>query len=110
MSTISNPRKSVYGTTPLQYTCVVKWRMNQTDSSEAPSKLDKIYKVLETALVSEIILFIFGGVFVTSFSPYAMWVFYGAVIPWSILVTIVLLLIVRHIRNRRALWALYGPD
>ena len=81
--------------------------MNQTDSSEAPSKLDKIYKVLETALVSEIILFIFGGFFVTNFSPYALWVFYGAVIPWSILVTVVLFLIIRHIRRRAAQWALY---
>ena len=77
---------------------------------EKTSKLDKIYKILETALVSEIILFIFGGFFVTNFSPYALRVFYGVVIPWSILIALMLFLLVRQIRSRRALLALYGPD
>jgi len=73
-----------------------------------PSKIDIIYKILETALVSEIILFLFGGFFVTNFSPYALWVFYGAVIPWSILITGVLFLMVRHVRRRFAIRSLYG--
>ncbi|MGY5872403.1 MAG: hypothetical protein RTV72_09170 [Candidatus Thorarchaeota archaeon] len=84
--------------------------MDQENSNEATSKLEIIYKILETVLASEIILLILGGVFVTNMHPIPLQILYGFLIPWSFLITIVLFLIVRHIRSRRALWALYGLD
>jgi hypothetical protein len=84
--------------------------MNQGDSNKATSKLDKIYKILETVLVSEIILFLLGGVFVSNLSPVSLRILYGFVIPWALLITALLYLILRNIRSRKALWALYGPD
>jgi len=73
--------------------------MNQEDSNKATSKLSIIYKVLETVLASEIILFILGGVFVTNLDPIPLRIFYWIVIPWSILITGILFLIVRHLRR-----------
>ena len=73
--------------------------MNQEDSNKATSKLDIIYKILETVLVSEIILFILGGFFVTNMHPFQLCIFYWIVIPWSILITGILFLIVRHLRR-----------
>jgi hypothetical protein len=84
--------------------------MNQGDSNKATSKLDKIYKILETVLVSEIILFLLGGVFVTNMHPVPLRILYWFVIPWALLITALLYLILRNIRSRRALWALYGSD
>jgi len=74
------------------------------------TKIDIIYKILETALVSEIVLYIYGGFTIAYWFPAPLVIFYWFVLPWSILITGVLFLIIRHIRNRKALWALYGPD
>ncbi len=73
--------------------------MNQEDSNKATSKLNVIYKVLETMLVSEIILLILGGVFVSNLHPFQLRIFYWIVIPWSILITGILFIIVRHLRR-----------
>jgi hypothetical protein len=73
--------------------------MNQEDSNKATSKLNVIYKVLETMLVSEIILLILGGVFVSNLHPFLLRIFYWIVIPWSILITGILFIIVRHLRR-----------
>ena len=89
---------------------MVNRRMNQEDSDKDTSKLDIVYKILETVLVSEIILFLFGGIFVTNMNPVPLRILYWFVIPWALLITGVLFLIIRHMRSRRALWASYGPD
>ena len=73
-----------------------------------PSKIDIIYKILETALVSEITLLILGGFFVSNLHPITLRILYWVVIPWSFLTTLVLFLIVRHVRRRFAIWSLYG--
>jgi hypothetical protein len=73
--------------------------MNHDDSNKATSKLNEIYKILETVLVSEIILFLLGGIFVTNLNPIPLRIFYWTVIPWSILITGILFLIVRHLRR-----------
>ena len=80
------------------------------DRNIQSSKLDIIYKILQTVLASEIILFILGGVFVTNMHPFPLQFLYWVLIPWVTLITGVLFLIVRYIKRRRALWALYGLD
>ena len=84
--------------------------MNQENSNKATSTFDNIYKILETALASEIILFLLGGIFVTNMHPVPLRILYWFIIPWALLITALLYLILRNIRSRRALWALYGPN
>ncbi len=75
---------------------------NSSMLQEESSKLDTIYKVLETILISEIILFILGGIIVTNMHPIPLQILYWMVIPWSTLISGVLFLAVRHLRRRVA--------
>ena len=74
--------------------------MDQGDSNKATSKLDIMYRILETVLVSEIILLILGGFFVTNMDPIPLRILYWIVIPWSILITGLLFLMLHHLRGR----------
>lgn len=74
------------------------------------SKLELVYMILETVLVAEIILLLLGGLFISNMHPFPLRFLYWVLIPWSTLITGVLFLIVRYIRKKRALWALYGLD
>jgi len=84
------------------YTYVVRRRMNEEESSklqEKSSKLDTIYKVLETVFVSEIILCIYGAFTIAYWFPAPLVIFYWIIIPWSTLITGILFLIVRYMKR-----------
>lgn len=66
---------------------------------EKSSKLNLIYKVLETILVSEILLLLYGGIFVTNMHPVLLRIFHWIVIPWSTLITGILFLIVGYMKR-----------
>ncbi len=103
--------KDVYGHTLLQDTRVVKRWMSVEDkppskennsaitSQRRNSKVETIYKILETVLVSEIVLFLFGGFFVTNMDSISLRILYWIVIPWSTLITGILFLIVRYMKR-----------
>ena len=63
------------------------------------SKLETIYKILETVLVSEIILLLLGGIIVTNMHLLPLRILYWIVIPWATLITGVLFLIVRYMKR-----------
>jgi len=73
--------------------------MNQEDCNKTTSKLDIIYKILETVFVSEIILLLFGGLFVTNMAPIPLRILYWMVIPWATLIMGILFLIVRYMKR-----------
>ncbi|MGY5858909.1 MAG: hypothetical protein RTU63_06035 [Candidatus Thorarchaeota archaeon] len=77
------------------------WLDEKKDDSEKMhlSRLDISYKILETVLVSEIILLIWGGLFVFNLSPFSLRIFYWIVLPWLTLITGILFLIVRYLRK-----------
>ena len=56
----------------------------------------KIYKVLETILAIEILLWLFGAFTVAYFSPPSEKFFYWTVVPWSIVITAPFWLIARY--------------
>jgi hypothetical protein len=58
-----------------------------------------INKVLETILIAEIILLIFGGLIVTMFYPWQYQVFYGEALPIYILITGLLFLMTRPVKT-----------
>jgi len=62
------------------------------------SRLDLSYKILETVLVSEIILLVLGGVVVTNMHPFVLRILYWIIIPWSTLITGILFLIIRYLK------------
>jgi hypothetical protein len=74
--------------------------VHSPDSKSPSLNIETIYKVLETILVSEIILFLIGGFLVTNLSPYPLQILYGVFIPWSLLITGFLFLLVRYLRGR----------
>jgi hypothetical protein len=59
-----------------------------------------LYKIIETVLASEIILFLIGGFLVTNLSPSPLQILYWVLIPWSIVVTGLLFLIVLWLKRR----------
>jgi hypothetical protein len=73
-----------------------------SDSKTLILNIETVYKVLETILVSEIILFLIGGVLVTNLSPYPLQILYGVLIPWAIVITGLLFLIARLLRRKKS--------
>jgi len=63
------------------------------------TKIDLIYKILETVLVSEIILLLLGGLFVFNMHPFPLRFLYWVAIPWATLITGILFLIIRYLRK-----------
>ncbi|MHA1422914.1 MAG: hypothetical protein ACTSSD_12550 [Candidatus Thorarchaeota archaeon] len=78
------------------------WLDEKKEDSEKKHSpmLYRSYKILETVLVSEIILLIGGGLYVFNLSPLALRIFYWRLLPWLTLITGILFLIVRYFRRR----------
>jgi hypothetical protein len=74
--------------------------VHPSESKVYTLSVGSLYKILETVLVSEIILFLIGGFLVTNLSPFPLQIMYWVLIPWSIVITGLLFLIVLWLKRR----------